>query len=168
MKPQLFNYKEDFSFGIFMPALAFFSLSIYSYFYHSGIDFKNPEELTYPNMPYVLGLIGIGFLFYAIQHYQKFGTSKRNIQLIELQGNSFSFPEGASKVMHISYTEVHDLHIKPQMDEEESVVLHIGNHSKTYEFRSTNFDSPAAYQLFKETLMSHCSHVVSIPECAWS
>jgi len=70
MKPQLFNYKEDFSFGIFTPAFAFLSLAIYGYFYQTALQFKNPQELPYANSIYILGILGLVFLGYAIQHYK--------------------------------------------------------------------------------------------------
>lgn len=163
MKSQLFNYKEHFSFGIFIPSITFLSLASYCFLYQNSIGFINSQLLSHPNSFYILGSTGILFFIYSMHHYLKYGVSKKNIQLLELQHQSFSFPQGASLVLHLEYTEIQEL-----IDKKESLVLYVDNHIKGYEFFKKNFDSQMEYESFKNTMVQYCSHLTPTPQFSLS
>lgn len=140
-----FNYKEKSSFVYFYApiTLAVGTVLCFVYKWH----FKN--LIPYPYTAWILLLLTLIFVLYAIVQFRKAQDLKNNPNPISLSENSLSFPDG-NKLVEVRFGRIRKL----QEDTEEGskfLYMELTDRS-SYEFDEDNFDTKEEYQKFVDSL----------------
>jgi len=161
MSTLTFNYKEKFSFWIFLPGLVFIGLAVYTFMEKTGIRYKGRSLLDYPTSFYIPSAIGLLFIIYGVYKYSKATQSSQNQKPIRLSENSMTFPKGAADSVTINYAQVNELWVKQSKDDGESVILYSEESKHRVEFFAENFDNDEDFVQFKTYLEKVCTQITN-------
>jgi hypothetical protein len=153
---QTFIYKEKFSFGYFYPAIAFIVLAILSGVFKYGIALKNLTLLLYPNSMYILAILAVVFIAYALYKYKSAKTSAKNPNPIEINEQGISFPKGADGRISIAFADVRELRHEKDDDEGQQVIIYTAD-DKRYKFSEDRFATKGEFAEFEKIMRRNCT-----------
>jgi hypothetical protein len=153
---QKFIYKEKFSFSYFYPAIAFIVLAILSGVFKYGIALRNLRLLAYPNSVYILAILAVVFIAYALYKYKGAQASAQNPNPIEIDGQGISFPKGTDGRISVAFTDVRELRHEKDDDEGQQIIIYTAE-DKRYKFSEDRFATKGEFAEFEKIMRRNCT-----------
>jgi hypothetical protein len=151
-----FIYKEKFSFSYFYPAVAFVVLAVLSGVFEYGIAMRNLHLLAYPNSMYILSVIAVLFVAYALYKYNSAQKSAKNPNPIEIDGQGISFPQGEDGVVSVAFADIKELSRKKDEDEGAQIIIYTAGNER-YEFSEEHFANKDEFSEFEAIMNQNCA-----------
>lgn len=151
MEQQTFRYKSTFLPWIFLPALVFGALAVYSFINDIDFSYRGRIFLENPISYYVTGVLCLAFMAYAFHKLLAHKNSRHNNANIVLGERGLRFPYKKATVS-VNFNEINEFYIKNDSDDGEQVIIYTGPKNTRYVFSHDCFESTELYIKFKSLM----------------